>query len=159
MQSDLLSRRIVDIICICYLFLFLIYLLHDIWFVSPDLVLLLFQVVSAFTSLESLVTLSSSTIVYCTSNTLSTLLSCVFFKNSLYLAVVLCIYYYYYYLCAVSLSLLRGGFTAARLLGLWVRIPPRAWMSVCCDCCVLSGRGLCDELVTRPEESYRVWCV
>jgi hypothetical protein len=24
---------------------------------------------------------------------------------------------------------------------------------------VLSGRGLCDELVTRPEESYRVWCV
>jgi hypothetical protein len=28
-----------------------------------------------------------------------------------------------------------------------------------CECCVLSGRGLCDELVTRPEESYRVWCV
>jgi len=24
---------------------------------------------------------------------------------------------------------------------------------------VLSGRGLCDELITRPEESYRVWCV
>jgi hypothetical protein len=24
---------------------------------------------------------------------------------------------------------------------------------------VLSGRGLCDELVTRPEESYRVWYV
>jgi hypothetical protein len=23
----------------------------------------------------------------------------------------------------------------------------------------LSGRGLCDELVTRPEESYRLWCV
>jgi len=23
----------------------------------------------------------------------------------------------------------------------------------------LSGRGLCDELVTRPEESYRMWCV
>jgi hypothetical protein len=32
-------------------------------------------------------------------------------------------------------------------------------MSVCCECCVLSGRGLCDELVPRPEESYRVWCV
>jgi hypothetical protein len=32
-------------------------------------------------------------------------------------------------------------------------------MSVCCACCVLSGRGLCDGLVTRPEESYRVWCV
>jgi hypothetical protein len=24
---------------------------------------------------------------------------------------------------------------------------------------VLSGRGLCDGLITRPEESYRVWCV
>ena len=32
-------------------------------------------------------------------------------------------------------------------------------MFVCCDCCVLSGRGLCDELITRPEESYRMWCV
>jgi hypothetical protein len=25
--------------------------------------------------------------------------------------------------------------------------------------CVLSGRGLCDELITRPEESYRLWYV
>ena len=24
---------------------------------------------------------------------------------------------------------------------------------------MLSGRGLCDELTTRPEESYRPWCV
>ena len=24
---------------------------------------------------------------------------------------------------------------------------------------VLSCRGLCDELITRPEESYRLWCV
>jgi hypothetical protein len=31
-------------------------------------------------------------------------------------------------------------------------------MSVSWECCV-SGRGLCDELVPRPEESYRVWCV
>ena len=28
-------------------------------------------------------------------------------------------------------------------------------MSVCSECCVLSGRGLCDGLITRPEESYR----
>jgi hypothetical protein len=40
-----------------------------------------------------------------------------------------------------------------------IYIPPGAWMSVCCECCVLSGRGICDELVPRPEESYRVWCV
>ena len=26
-------------------------------------------------------------------------------------------------------------------------------------CCVLSGRGLGDELIARPEESYRLWCV
>ena len=26
---------------------------------------------------------------------------------------------------------------------------------VCCECCVLSGRGLCDEMITRPE-SYRL---
>jgi len=32
-------------------------------------------------------------------------------------------------------------------------------MSVCCECCVLSGRGLCDELITRLEESYRLWRV
>jgi len=24
---------------------------------------------------------------------------------------------------------------------------------------VLLGRGLCDELITRPEESYRLWCI
>ena len=30
------------------------------------------------------------------------------------------------------------------------------WMSVCVECCVLSGRGLCDELITRPEEYYRL---
>jgi len=24
---------------------------------------------------------------------------------------------------------------------------------------VLSGRGLCDELITRPEKSYRLWRV
>jgi len=32
-------------------------------------------------------------------------------------------------------------------------------MCVCCECCVLSGKGLCDELITRPEESFRMWCV
>ena len=48
---------------------------------------------------------------------------------------------------------------AAQLLKSWVRIPPGAWIFVCCECRVLSGRGLCDELITRPEESYRLWCV
>ena len=51
---------------------------------------------------------------------------------------------------------LRRRSAAVRLLGLWVRISPEAWMSVCCECCVWSGRGLCDELITSPEESYRL---
>ena len=54
---------------------------------------------------------------------------------------------------------LRRRSAAARLLRSWVRTPPGAWIFVCCKCCVLSGRGLCDELITRPEESYRLWCV
>jgi hypothetical protein len=54
---------------------------------------------------------------------------------------------------------LRRRSSAARLLRSWVRIPAGAWMFVCCECCILSGRGLCDGLITRPEESYRLWHV
>ena len=36
---------------------------------------------------------------------------------------------------------------------------PGACIFVCCECRVLSGRGVCDELITRPEESYLLWCV
>ena len=46
----------------------------------------------------------------------------------------------------------------ARLLRYWVRIPPRAWIIVCFKCRVFSGRGLCDKLITRPEEFYRMLC-
>jgi hypothetical protein len=83
---------------------------------------------------------------------------------------------------------LRRGFAADRLLGLRVRtlsIPVaeqskarvccrsltgvvgsnpanikilQSWMSVSCECCVLSGRGLCAEPIALPEELYRRWC-
>ena len=36
---------------------------------------------------------------------------------------------------------------------------PAGDMDVCCECCVLSSRGLCDGLIIRPEASYRLWCV
>ena len=36
---------------------------------------------------------------------------------------------------------------------------PVGGMDVSCECCVLSGRSLCVWLATRPEKSYRVWCV
>jgi hypothetical protein len=32
-------------------------------------------------------------------------------------------------------------------------------MSVCCERCTLSGRGLCDELIAHPYKSYRLWRV
>ena len=53
---------------------------------------------------------------------------------------------------------LRPRSAAACLLRLWVRIPRESWCG-CCECCVLSGRGLCDGPTTRPEESYRLWCI
>ena len=61
-------------------------------------------------------------------------------------------------LCFLSHYQLPRGlwrrFSVARLLRLWARIPPGAWMFACCECCVFSGRVLCDVLITRPEESY-----
>jgi hypothetical protein len=33
---------------------------------------------------------------------------------------------------------------------------PAGGMDVCCDCCVLSSRGLCVELITCPEEWYQM---
>jgi hypothetical protein len=49
-------------------------------------------------------------------------------------------------------------------------VPVAARSKACCDrgleshrgmdaCCKLSGRGLCDESITRPEESYQLWRV
>ena len=49
------------------------------------------------------------------------------------------------------------GLAPARYLGLPVRIPLGACVSVCCECCVLSGRGLCDGLITRPESPVSLW--
>jgi hypothetical protein len=53
----------------------------------------------------------------------------------------------------------RSRSSAARLLRLWVWIPPGAWMSLCFECCVLSGRCLCDGLINHLGESYRLWRV
>ena len=47
----------------------------------------------------------------------------------------------------------RSSAVVVRLLGLRVRIPR---MFVSCVCCI--GSGLCDELITRTEETYRL-CV
>jgi hypothetical protein len=41
--------------------------------------------------------------------------------------------------------------------GIEVLNPNGAWLSVSCECCVLSGRGFCVRLITRLEESYRMY--
>jgi len=51
---------------------------------------------------------------------------------------------------------LRRGSVAVRLLRLWVGIPLGAWISVSCECCVLTSSGLFVGLIIRPEESYRL---
>ena len=77
----------------------------------------------------------------------------IYYYNILYI-------YIYIYICRSQWPRgLRRRSATAHLLKSWVRIPPGAWIFVCCECCVLSGRGLCDELIIRPEESYRLWCV
>jgi hypothetical protein len=45
------------------------------------------------------------------------------------------------------------------LAGTKLRIPLGTWKCVCCEFCVLSGRGLRVGLITRPGESYRLWFV
>jgi hypothetical protein len=53
----------------------------------------------------------------------------------------------------------RCWFASARPLKLWVQTPAGSWIFICCECCVFSGKSLCDELITHPEEFYRVWGV
>lgn len=55
---------------------------------------------------------------------------------------------------------LRRGSEAAGSLGLWLQILPGARKSVSCgQCCMFSVRGLCERLISHPEESYQVWCM
>jgi len=54
---------------------------------------------------------------------------------------------------------LRRGSAAARLLGLRVLAPRRAWKSILCEWRVLSGTAFCDGPIINLEESYRMWCV
>jgi hypothetical protein len=48
----------------------------------------------------------------------------------------------------------RFGVYGLSLAGIVISIP-----AVCCEYCVLTSRGLCDWPITRPEKSYRMWCI
>jgi len=37
-----------------------------------------------------------------------------------------------------------------------IQFPPEAWMSVPCECCVLSDAGFCDGPISLPEKSNQV---
>ena len=52
-----------------------------------------------------------------------------------------------------------AGYGVGLLLRLCIRAPVGVWTFVSCEYCMLSGRCICDELTTCPEESYRLWCV
>ena len=56
---------------------------------------------------------------------------------------------FYFFVCQWPRGL-RCRCETAGLLRLRVRNPRGAWMCLCCDYCVLSGRGLCDGLITHP---------
>jgi len=53
----------------------------------------------------------------------------------------------------------RSKALAYRLsLAMIVGSNPGGSVDVSFDCHFLSGRGLCEGLITSPDESYRVWC-
>jgi hypothetical protein len=53
---------------------------------------------------------------------------------------------------------LRPRSAAARMLRRWVRIQTEAWMFVV-SVVRCQVEVSCDELITRQEEPYRLWCV
>jgi len=54
-------------------------------------------------------------------------------------------------------ALFKAWVCGPSLAGIAGSNPAGAWMSVSLECCVLSDRDLCDGLITRPEDSYRMW--
>ena len=57
---------------------------------------------------------------------------------------------------------MAARYKGLRLLACWdcgVRNSPGAWVSVACECCVLSGRGVWDELSSRPRCPTDFVCV
>jgi hypothetical protein len=50
-------------------------------------------------------------------------------------------------------------FCGRMLAGIAGSNPTGIWRSISRKCFLLSGKVLCVGLITRPEESSRVWCV
>jgi hypothetical protein len=54
---------------------------------------------------------------------------------------------------------LRCRSAATRLLSLWARIPPRAWIFVCCECCQVEVSATSWSLVQRSPTVCGVSCL
>jgi hypothetical protein len=52
-----------------------------------------------------------------------------------------------------------NNFSANRYVWINAGSNPAGGIDVYFECCVLSGSGLCDGPIPRPEESYWLWCV
>jgi len=59
----------------------------------------------------------------------------------------------------ISVGVRSKAWVCSRSLARIVGSNPAGGKDVCVESCVLSDRGLCDGSITRPEESYRLWCV
>jgi hypothetical protein len=71
---------------------------------------------------------------------------------------ILFIFNIFIYYMPVSVAARSKSYVYGRSPAEIVGSKPTGAMDVCLIC-VSSGRGLCDELITHPEESYRLWCV
>jgi len=66
------------------------------------------------------------------------------------------IYIYIYIYMPVPVTARSKAYVCSRSPAEIMGSNPTEGMDDCCECCVL---GLCDELITRPEEFYRLWCI
>jgi hypothetical protein len=57
----------------------------------------------------------------------------------------------------IPVSARSKAWVCGRSLAAIASSSPAGDMGVCCECCVLSGGGLCVGLITWPEESYWGW--
>ena len=83
-------------------------------------------------------------------------MNCLFFSNISNIVIILYAYIPY---MPVPVAAQSKALVCVRSPAEIVGSNPTEGMDVCCECCVLSGRGLCDKLITRPKESYRLCCV
>jgi hypothetical protein len=83
------------------------------------------------------------------------------YKKSLYQLLVLKILICIFNICLpVPVAARSKAYVCDRSPAVIVSSNPTGGMDMSgCECCVFSGRGLCDELITRPGKSYRLWCV